>query len=261
MRPFFFIGNRRSGTTMLCHLINMHPEMWNAFERYVVWILLQIDVTGVADGFVRHPWASQMPMWITLGANCEVIANVPFTGLNPENYRRVFMHIIEKHMRSQGWAANRVPQWLGEKNPTSMSDPKVLSFAKKVFPDAKYIHIVRHPGACVRSKRWLASQHGPTANNWGEWSKDEDYVFRTWLNVEQNVLAVDEIDIYHVRYEDFVGNPSVEMNRLLDFFGVARRIPEAQIAGFVKGNANDKHDLSVPDWPEMTEMMERWEYK
>jgi len=43
MRPLFFIGNKRSGTSKLVHYLNQHPEVFVTNESDVAWFLYQIE--------------------------------------------------------------------------------------------------------------------------------------------------------------------------------------------------------------------------
>jgi hypothetical protein len=63
IRPLFLVGNKRSGTTQLVGVLNLHPQIFVSHESDVAWILYQFHTEQTFRG---HPWDSQRGMWVTL---------------------------------------------------------------------------------------------------------------------------------------------------------------------------------------------------
>jgi hypothetical protein len=62
-RPLFIIGNKRSGTSQLVRLLNLHPQVFVSHESDIIWILYQFH-HGLP--FRAHPWDSDKGMRLTL---------------------------------------------------------------------------------------------------------------------------------------------------------------------------------------------------
>lgn len=69
-KPLFLVGNKRSGTSHLVRLLNVHPSVFVAHEADVVWILYQI-----AQGapYQCYPWDGPVGMEATLKACADLL--------------------------------------------------------------------------------------------------------------------------------------------------------------------------------------------
>lgn len=114
-----------------------------------------------------------------------------------------------------------------------------IGFLKKIFDNAKFVHVVRDGRAVAHSLTnvdWWYGWKGPSNWRWGE--LDEQYN-SIWLNNKKdfNILAaiqwriildavhatrdkVKSKDFYEVRYEDLCSQPSATIGSLLDFCGL-----------------------------------------
>jgi hypothetical protein len=108
------------------------------------------------------------------------------------------------------------------KSPTHTCRIKVLL---QLFPQARFIHIVRDPyvlfSSTVHLWRSLAKAHGlqrPT------FAGLEEQVFQTFLHMyrrlEEGRRLVDPARFYELRYEDLVRQPLEEMRKLYDRLGL-----------------------------------------
>ena len=58
-RPLFLVGNKRSGTSHLVRLLNLHPQVFVSHESDIVWALTIHPRSGVSVPFVGFgPWPS-----------------------------------------------------------------------------------------------------------------------------------------------------------------------------------------------------------
>ena len=62
--PLFVRGNKRSGTSLLCKILNTHPGMYISFESDVIWIIWQM-MRGKEE-FSRYPWDGDVGLKNTL---------------------------------------------------------------------------------------------------------------------------------------------------------------------------------------------------
>lgn len=160
--PVFITGYFRSGTTLLERALTRHPAFAHftyrslAFPRaaYTSFLLTQLAaplqrpwLLAHQPGMVvdnswpfegeplwrycrRHPWAA---------ADSDVL-DADYTDLR---FERFFTRIINKHLRLRG--ARRFLS----KNPP---DILRIGYLARIFPDARFVHIVRHPLRMLRSQ-------------------------------------------------------------------------------------------------------------
>jgi hypothetical protein len=63
IRPLFIIGNKRSGTSQLLRVLNLHPRVFVSHESDIAWILYQFHR---GQPFRGHAWDSDRGMRLTL---------------------------------------------------------------------------------------------------------------------------------------------------------------------------------------------------
>lgn len=106
-----------------------------------------------------------------------------------------------------------LPYWdptkavLLEKSPPNLMR---MRFLRALFPEARFVVIVRHPAAvAVATGKWAGS--------------DMDALLRNWIAAHESLVE----DARHVgsvavvRYEDLMGDPANELDRLFAFLGLA----------------------------------------
>ncbi len=125
--PIFVVGSMRSGSTMLRLILDSHPNI----------------AIGAETGFVGALEATKViPNW-RYGA--EWYTRIGWT--EPELDQRLrgfYAGMFERYAASQG-----KPRW-GEKTPFHTSHIPTMA---RVFPDAVFVGIVRHPGGVAASLR------------------------------------------------------------------------------------------------------------
>lgn len=180
-RPIFLAGTHRSGTTLLRLILDSHPNVAIPEETG---FMRAVEATQVIPG-----WKSGPGWYHRLG-----IDDAEFD----ERLRRFYGELFEQHAIRQG--KNR---W-GEKTPFHVWH---LDQIDRLFPDAVFVGIVRHPAAVVNSliNRW----------NYGL-----DEAIAQWRDMNLTMLA-------HgvrcgprfalCRYEDLVYAPEATIRTLLAF--------------------------------------------
>jgi hypothetical protein len=114
-----------------------------------------------------------------------------------------------------------------------------VEFFKEIFPEAKFIHIVRDGRAVANSflqMEWWTGYRGP--ENWylgplneqqmSRWeSSNRSFLLLAGLaweilvtSVEQDVDRVGQDSVCTIRYEDFLQDPVGEIRKLCDFSGL-----------------------------------------
>ena len=122
MIPFFFVGSRRSGTTLVCHIINYHPNLYVPFERYVMWILRCVKTGGPIE---RPPCGALAPMLITLEQSGNAFLKYLQSDRGSAAARTAFfaaIHSCRMRYGTGNWRNDLVA--IGEKNPPEYAIPE-----------------------------------------------------------------------------------------------------------------------------------------
>ena len=207
--PIFIVGANRSGTTLLRLLLNAHstlavPDEINYFYgftgyevRYELWDEPQLSdaaYTAFVDRF--------------LSANQDTVPHLNLTALRrdildgPQDFRRPYQMLLER------WAAQQGKTRWGEKTPGNIYHANILI---DMFPDARFIHLVRDPRAGVASMNRVSFFSADAAFNALNRHKIMTHG-RDWL-----AQAVPSSQRTEVRYEDLVGAPEATLRRLCTF--------------------------------------------
>lgn len=210
--PIFIVGASRSGTTMLRLLLNAHPHIGVPKEFSYF--------TSVPERWLSH-WKSVpaspheyravvrerlfderflRKAGVNTGALLEKI-------LAPDHLRDVsvpYRMMLEAYANAEGKS-----RW-GEKTPTNLFYCDVLY---GMFPDARFIHLVRDPRAVVRSANLfprLPSDTVVNATNWLHFM-EEGY--------QMLCKHVPEAQRCTVRYEDLTSDPEPVVHEICRFIG------------------------------------------
>lgn len=202
MQPVFIVGVPRSGTTLLRVVLDSHPCLKVGPE--CPWISGNY---GQLVSF-RHLYESLTmhrsgPVANLSGVSEQTIANAVRLGID---------HILAAH--AQG---NNKRRWL-EKTPDNIA---AISFLNTIFPDAKYIHV-------VRDGRDVACSSYKCRDSWGEYinfgdARIENTILnclRRWVAWERQFRSWEtelRLDVIHLRYEDLISTPRISIGRVLEF--------------------------------------------
>ncbi|OQV22616.1 Protein-tyrosine sulfotransferase [Hypsibius exemplaris] len=194
-KPMIFIGGMpRSGTTLMRAILDVHSKVRCGEETYVVPIIL-----GVRDSWYQEPtFESELKKWSNGKVTKDVIDSA---------FAAFLYEIISGH----GTAADV----MCNKDPMSMHSAHYLSV---LFPNAKFIHLVRDGRAVVHS---IMSRKLPVAN-----LIITDYVdcLAKWnaanrLMLEQCIL-VGPSRCMVVYYEQLVLDTAAWLRQICDFLGL-----------------------------------------
>lgn len=179
--PVFVVGSMRSGSTMLRLILDSHPSI----------------AIGAETGFVGALQATKViPNW---RYGHEWYHRIGWT--EPEldaRLRDFYSGMFQRYANSQG-----KPRW-GEKTPFHTSHIPAMA---RVFPDAAFVGIVRHPGGVAASLR--------TNFNY---TFDDGLSYWEATNLDM-VRAASQLDCRFLlcRYEDLVQNGEPVLRELLEW--------------------------------------------
>ncbi len=208
-RMVFVGGLHRSGTSILFKCLRDHPEI-SGFVG-----------TGVPEDEGQHLQSVYPPATVyggggRFGFNPEAHLTEASPLVNEENRRKLFSEW------STHWDMSR--KYLLEKSPPNLIRTR---FLQSMFPDSRFVIIVRHPLA-------YAYPRNDETGIWNVYSR-----VKHWL-VCHELLRADSAHLHNaiiLKYEEFVLDPAGHLERIFSFLGLPNH-PSAQT---VRQNINAKY--------------------
>jgi hypothetical protein len=203
-RPFFIVGNPRSGTTLLRFILSSHSRLYIPEEtgflphltRYRGRDLSRAEVDQLVGqlGRMNAEWQGLVDDLAAFYAK-----------LSAPTLTHVLDQLYQIKMMPHGAA-----RW-GDKGPSYV---RVLEAIDAIFPTAQYIHMIRDGRDCTLS----------AIKKWGDrfWYYDTYYLMKTWSrNVRAGQAAAAWLgDRYlEVRYEQLVKDVEGVARRICEFLG------------------------------------------
>lgn len=185
--PVFLVGSERSGSTLLRLMLDHHPEI--AFEKEFDFVVAKLSDTG------RPPPMRTYLDWIETVRGADYAVD---PALGYEDLVNDFLH--------QKQAAS------GGKEHVGATIHRNFDRLRFVWPDARYIHLIRDPRDVSRSvlqKGWAGNLYQAPEL----WVTAE----RCWDALAPHLSPEQSIE---VRYEDLVARPEAELARICAFIGV-----------------------------------------
>lgn len=199
------VGCGRSGTTLIRNVLDTHPDLAITHEAHFVGPLARVRMRFETDsGLLIEPFLEAIygdPNFVRQGVDREQLT-VSMQSDRPLDYadavRRVFSIYAAAHDKAL----------YGDKTPGSVSHMKLLA---KLFPEARFIHIIRDGRAVA-----LSYMERP---EWGPDTAAE--AAHHWLSrVERGRAAGKNLGsgrYLEVRYEDMVSDPESATRKMCRF--------------------------------------------
>ena len=221
MNPFVFIvGNPRSGTTLLRHVVDSHPQI--AILKETAWLMnwyekgLGLSAEGTLTSAFITPFLSKHRLFrdVDLGLNAQELDSW-IQPSPPLAWAKFISMLCDRYGQA------RQKPLVGNKTPSFVRRILVMH---ALWPQAKFIHIIRDGrDVCLSARvKW---NDKPNFRNFSTWSQDMVTTAALWW--EWNVRLGREAglslppDVYfEVRYERLVEDPETECRRLCDFLRV-----------------------------------------
>jgi len=210
-RPVFIIGSARSGTSILTWSLGQHPNLYPLEET--VWI-------GQFGRWARRAYE--------IGASRGARSHLSGMGIERSLYMRRFGEAIDGMiLEHRKLPAHDVAEEAAFTLVRRVSDPKqrwvdgtpenscFVPELHALFPEARFIHLLRDPVAVVRSL-------GNFVKAGGE-SKDADDACRVWLRQTGGCRAAETRlpaeTIMRLEHRELEVAPELAVRRCLDFLG------------------------------------------
>ena len=252
--PLFIVGHKRSGSTHLARILNMHKNIFISNETDILWIVYQfyseLDI-------YQHEFDGQVGLNNTLKKyRKELISN--------QSPYETFLNIQLKAME-EGFIAfpsyhDKELQYIGDQKPFQNIDPKVVRFTNQHLPRTSYIHIVRHPKNVIKS----CMNFGKQKDGGVMWrGRSTDQILRKWVKVEKWVLkekSKKKQNLIDLRYEDLLDSPKSEMTKVFSFLNLPS--PEnvlEEIENSIK-RKNEENNIQLEYTQEAMDIMKLYGY-
>lgn len=277
-KPIFIVGTGRCGSTIFQQVICEHPQLaWLSatFDYYAAKPSINRLLLGVADlpvvgpylrkQKVLRPW-EPYPIW---EQNCPGFKE-PFRDLRAEDVTPV----VRKNMQQ---AAAQLVTAKRDRLLGKITGWPRIGLLQEIFPDAKFIHIVRDGRAVVNSLLnvdWWSGWQGPEAWRWGTLTPTQREQWETYgqsfvalASIEWNILMdamqqarplVPAENFLEIRYEDFCDDTVGMTKDVMDFCELSWSTELANAVGTYKiRNTNYKwqKDLSPAQQAIMNDIM------
>jgi hypothetical protein len=150
--PLFILGSPRSFTSIVCGMIGQHPEIYGMPELN----LFQADTLHQFWTGRKPNGGPRPPFWgfMIHGGILRAVAELYAGEQTIEAVEMAKRWIVARFDRTtaevhQEICAKAAPLILLDKSPAYVSRPESLKRLIRAFPDARFIHLVRHPrGVC-----------------------------------------------------------------------------------------------------------------
>ncbi|MBF0381703.1 MAG: sulfotransferase [Magnetococcales bacterium] len=199
MKPLFIIGIPRSGTTLLERILSAHPEIHGGPEPHIITPLAHLGVWANVD---KAPYDN-----IVAGIGQRAfVASLPRKEQDYWDACRAYCdHLYSQHLYNTGCSIclDKTPEYA-----------VVLPFLRKVYPNAHYVVITRHPVAIFSSfsKSFFENDY--------ELTHRHDPLLERYIPVIADFLRNKETPFLHVSYEEFVVAPELWTEKICQHIGI-----------------------------------------
>ncbi len=201
----FIIGPPRSGSTLLQRILSSHKEIGTHPEPHLVTPLAHLGVWASVDKApYDHINAAE--------AQREFVSDLPGGKDDYWAACRAYLDVLYSAMAKK----IRKPIFL-DKTPAYAL---VLPFLTKVYPDARYIVLTRHPLAVFCSYANSFFEGDAKA------SVEYNNILGRYVPAMGAFLRQKDVPFHHVKYEDLVSDPQTTTAKIFAFLGVENQ-PEA----------------------------------
>lgn len=195
----FVISSPRSGSTMLERMLESHSQILGGPEPHLLTPLAHLGVWDKVDRapydhilaaqsqkhFIERLPHGEQDYWDACRAYCDVL----------------YGRLLENSEKTV--CLDKTPAYA-----------LILPFMMKVFPDAKFIVLTRHPLATFSSY----------ANSFfdGDYDAAMNYnpLLQRYVPAIAAFLRQTDVPFFHIKYEDLVSDPEAWMQRVYHFIGV-----------------------------------------
>ncbi|MEZ5967011.1 MAG: sulfotransferase [Planctomycetota bacterium] len=206
--PFFIVGSGRCGSTWLYYVLRDHPHIAMTDEARVLEFLYHCTVLA------GTPHNQKVELATRDAATMQGVVHADHVGLFAPLFTRHVKAICEDFYRER--FPGKAYRYWGDKLP----EPRAALSARYVWPDARYLVLVRDPRDVLCS--WRAHARKPhVARDFPELQDLPVAPFARSWDVIYRGLQQELDDPLLLRYEDLCAEPRRHIQAILDYLGLA----------------------------------------
>lgn len=229
-------GSKRSGSTHLMKLMNLHPEVYISNEADVLWVLYQFYKGQEFKGY-HLDGDKSINRSLAIAKNVLDI-NKPVLDNFYAYQMAVMAHDFGDRKAAEGLSC------VGDQAPYQHIDADILKFFVSSCPGVriKYIHLYRHPFDAINSSTEFVKRFNR--------HDEDDYMTGLWIETEEKIKKVKaefEFEFLPVDYDSLLRNTFNEMNRIFSFLEVAKKpavLLETRFKTFTKFKLRERPVIS-----------------
>ena len=196
-RMFFVVGSPRSGTTMLMRMLNVHPDIYTRPEPHLMTPLANLGYYAYVDKATYDPFQAHQSVrsYVDDLPRGEADYLDALRGYTDAMYGRMLDKVGKRFF------LDKTPAYALE-----------APFLKKVYPDARYVVLTRHPFAIFSS---FAKSFFD--DDWEAAHAFNPIVERYVPAIAQFIRDHDDGGYYWVKYEDLVQSPEEHCRAMCEY--------------------------------------------
>lgn len=215
--PLFILTCMRSYSSLVCAMLGQHPAMYGLPELN---LFMADTLAGVMNKL-------QIVRPQSLHGLLRVVAQVEYGSQTVDTVEKA-RDWLQRHAH---WNAGQFVAFLAEraggfrimvdKSPSTALNPANLRRLYRVFPHARFLHLVRHPRATCSSIHQLQQKnaHRRSENKAVELAPEE-----LWLRINRNILAfIDRLppsQCMLIQGEQFLTQPELYLAQIADWLSL-----------------------------------------
>ena len=205
-RAIFIVGCPRSGTTLLQQMLDAHPEIAVAPETHFMRLFWK-SRNDYGDLTKEHNYQqllnqiTALPEFLEMELDAQEFSKAAWQ--LERNYAAIFQLLLGQFAQCRG------AKVVGEKTPNHVL---YMPAIQTLFPDARFIHIVRDPRSVVNSWRSVPWSKGTVSGDAEMW--------RYYVSAPQRKPPKGHNTLFTLPYEKLVVEPDVSLRSLCQFIGL-----------------------------------------
>lgn len=208
MKTIFFIGNKRSGTSILAKSLNLHPQVHITHESDLLWIAYRLYEFGSIEFYeFDNEVSTRKTMEI-----CKDIIN-QYRYMTPREFLLKCHQTIMNTGTPWNAATHKLASIIGDKKPSQTIE--IISWTHRHFPDSHYLHIIRHPLDFIRSCKRLPPPFDIMSG------RSDQERLELWLKNEMMVLEFKKHHhVFSTTFQEFFDRPEPFLNTVFENLGL-----------------------------------------
>ena len=214
-QPFFILCPLRSFSSVVCTMLGQHPDMYGFPELN---LFIADTLGGVMNIHRLRPHGAH-GLYRTL-------AQLHDGEQTEASVSRAIEWVEQRRSWSSKQVLDYILDWIVprigvDKSPRTVMKPEYLRRMHATYPDANYLHLVRHPRSTAISTKELLKRND-------EWEGlfDADWVDpeRVWLRTHKNVVdfaaTLPEGQCMRIKGEDLLSDPHLYLPQIAEWLGI-----------------------------------------